>query len=384
MLYHIKNIGNILLSCCIITLSALSNQIVFCEDSRLSQESIKSFCHDYRNSVLHKKWMGEYDINFYKIQLSQEFFCDLKERKLKKKTLNSLKEICVSKDFFLEVSESPDKDAMYLSYKNIPHNLFDAEIADLEIAPVFGYFSHAIPELIVPQNHPGRFFKHDGTFFIPDMIEKLENGVLIKQRKEKMEDEHILFQWKNKDGVSIEIDILPAQDYMIQKIVYENPNVPVGGRKSVRYNVRETQKNGKNILPKTIEIQNEVQGGKSTRDGLVFSVDNRTLMETINIKNINTNPKFSSSSFSPTEKITDGTAISMFDVPQIQYVWLNGKIVLMTDELALAIARGGHKFIPGPQEPRFWIIVLGLILISLGGGLKLYSMLKDNNKSEKK
>jgi hypothetical protein len=41
-----------------------------------------------------------------------------------------------------------------------------------------------------------------------------------------------------------------------------------------------------------------------------------------------------------------------------------------------------HKFISGHQELRFWFIALGLILMSLGGGLKLYSMFKNNNKKE--
>jgi hypothetical protein len=75
-------------------------------------------------------------------------------------------------------------------------------------------------------------------------------------------------------------------------------------------------------------------------------------------------------------KIDNGTDVSVGDTPQIQYVWMDGKIVPKTDEVMLAIARGGHKFIPGPNESRFWFIALGLFLMFLGGGLKLYSMLK--------
>jgi hypothetical protein len=381
MLYDIKGMCIVLLFCCTLI---LPNQSVFCEDSPLSQESIKLFCRNYHNSLLHKKWSCQYDVNVHKTQLSQEIFCDLHERKFKNKLQSSFKEICLSKDFFLEVTEGPTKDGRYSSYKDIPHNLFDAEIASSAIAPVLGYFSHTIPELIVSQNHSGRFFRHDGTFFIPDMIEKLENGILIKQRQEKMEYENILFQWKNENGIFIEIDILPTQDYMVRKILYENPQVPVGEIKSVRYSVSETQKIGTNIYPKTIEIQKEWQGGQSTRDGIVFSVKDNKQVETIAIKNINTNSNFSSSSFSPTQKIADGTKIYMLDVPQIEYVWINGKIVLMIDEVALAIARGGHKFIPGPKESRFWFMALGLILIFLGIGLKLYSMLKENNNKNKK
>jgi hypothetical protein len=61
---------------------------------------------------------------------------------------------------------------------------------------------------------------------------------------------------------------------------------------------------------------------------------------------------------------------------------MDGKIVPKTDEIALAIARGDYKFIPGPNEPRFWFIALGLILIFLGGGLKLYDMIKEINRKK--
>jgi hypothetical protein len=77
-------------------------------------------------------------------------------------------------------------------------------------------------------------------------------------------------------------------------------------------------------------------------------------------------------------KIPNGNPVEMQDVPQIQYVWMDGKIVPKTDEVALAIARGGHKFIPGPDQPRFWLIALGIIMMLLGGGLKLRDMLKES------
>jgi hypothetical protein len=75
-------------------------------------------------------------------------------------------------------------------------------------------------------------------------------------------------------------------------------------------------------------------------------------------------------------KIPNGTPVSMQDVPQIKYVWFNGKVVPQTDEIALAIARGDYGFMPGPQNPRFWFMALGLGLLLLGGGLKIRTMLK--------
>jgi hypothetical protein len=82
--------------------------------------------------------------------------------------------------------------------------------------------------------------------------------------------------------------------------------------------------------------------------------------------------------FSFKTKIPDGTKVVLFDAQQIQYVWMDGKIVVKTDEVALAIARGGHKFIPGPDQPRFWMMALGIIMMLVGGGLKLRDMLKES------
>lgn len=79
--------------------------------------------------------------------------------------------------------------------------------------------------------------------------------------------------------------------------------------------------------------------------------------------------------------IPNYTEVSMQDAPQIEYVWLNGEIVPLTDEIALARIRG-HGFIPGVREPRFWLITAGIILITLALGLKIKEFFY-NNKQKK-
>jgi len=54
---------------------------------------------------------------------------------------------------------------------------------------------------------------------------------------------------------------------------------------------------------------------------------------------------------------------------------IDGKVVVLTDELALAQARG-HGFIPGPTEPRFWLVTIGILLMLVGGGKMLYDHIK--------
>jgi hypothetical protein len=61
--------------------------------------------------------------------------------------------------------------------------------------------------------------------------------------------------------------------------------------------------------------------------------------------------------------IPEGTDVFVEDIPQIRHVWADGKIQPATDELMMRIARGGHKFMPGPDEPRFWLMAIGILLI---------------------
>jgi hypothetical protein len=77
-------------------------------------------------------------------------------------------------------------------------------------------------------------------------------------------------------------------------------------------------------------------------------------------------------------KIPNGTEVHVRNALQIEHVWMDGEIVPKTDEVALRIARGDHKFMPGPKEPRFWFIALGIIMLLLGGGMKLRDMLKES------
>ena len=58
-------------------------------------------------------------------------------------------------------------------------------------------------------------------------------------------------------------------------------------------------------------------------------------------------------------KIPNGTPVAMQDVPQIDYVWLDGKPVVNTDEIALRIARGDYGFMMGRRILAFGLWPLG-------------------------
>ncbi|MDR1384104.1 MAG: hypothetical protein LBJ67_09700 [Planctomycetaceae bacterium] len=363
----------------VIILSFLFTNLVLAEEQFFSPNETSLFLKQYRKVLqTHNTVECEYTITVNsKNQYSNIASCDFSKKRYKLISQTLHNDTYITKDMFLHSTiKDSSRPQVYFSYINRPQNLFESEIASLAIAPLLGFCNHKIPDLILSEHYPGDFFKNDGVFFIPDILEKLK-GVVVK--KYSIEECHgVLFQWKQADS-SLEIFILPEQDYVVKMLKYEDGNTPIGGIKSLTYLVDEIQKNNEVFFPKTITILREIQGGKGERDGIVFSVTGAEFNEEVKIEKIMRNRKFRDSDFIPS--VPDNTPVVMLDDQQIKYVWLKGKLELLTDEVALRIARGDHQFIPRPKELRFWLIALGLIMIIIGFGLKLRSMLKENNKS---
>ena len=85
---------------------------------------------------------------------------------------------------------------------------------------------------------------------------------------------------------------------------------------------------------------------------------------------ISVNDIIPTKNFSFTTEVPNYTKVIVEDVPQIKYVWLDGKVVPYTDELALARVRG-HGFKPGVREPRFWMMGAGILMIVIALVLKV-------------
>ncbi|GHT27467.1 hypothetical protein FACS18942_06850 [Planctomycetales bacterium] len=104
----------------------------------------------------------------------------------------------------------------------------------------------------------------------------------------------------------------------------------------------------------------------------------------IYLKDISVNNELTDKEFEFTFIFPDYTEVYMQDAPYIKYIWLDGKVEPLTDELAISIAQGGHKFIPAPNESRFWMIAAGLIMIviALAGKRRKYYKNKNNKGSQ--
>ena len=87
--------------------------------------------------------------------------------------------------------------------------------------------------------------------------------------------------------------------------------------------------------------------------------------------------RYTDKDFKIKKTIPNYTEVFTQDAIQIKHIWLDGRIVPLTDELALALARArGHGFIPGVREPRFWMMALGIVMILFALGRMAYKYFK--------
>jgi hypothetical protein len=167
----------------------------------------------------------------------------------------------------------------------------------------------------------------------------------------------------------------PSQKYMIKKIQKKSSGASGGAELlSSEEVVLESQLINDIYLPCRFQSHGYFSSGKvEVREGeTVNTPATEDKLECI-LSNFRVNNK---NDFIITD-IPNGTNVFMQDAPQIEYVWFDGKTEPKTNELMLRIARGGHRFMPGVYEPRFWLITAGAVLIVLGLFFKIKMILQD-------
>ena len=112
-------------------------------------------------------------------------------------------------------------------------------------------------------------------------------------------------------------------------------------------------------------------------------IPKRTIEEKVEFSNVEFPSSFAEKDFKLHTSIPNGTPAYMQDALHIEHIWYDGKIVPKTNEVMLAIARGNHKFMPGPNEPRFWLMAIGIILIVVALGKMLYDIIQKNNQEKR-
>ncbi|MDR1478205.1 MAG: hypothetical protein LBJ00_04620 [Planctomycetaceae bacterium] len=208
--------------------------------------------------------------------------------------------------------------------------------------------------------------------YIPSVLKKYPNNITIKQETPAsqvvitMTIKDILFEIVFDNG----INFMPIRYKLVRK---NNFSQLVSMQ---MYSCECVFENYRSNFPKRY-LYSAVYAtvGEDGRQGKVeFSRD-------VTFRKVSINVSLSKSDFEITEPVPNYTEVFMQDAPQVKYVWLDGKIVPYTDELAMAQLRG-HKFMPGVNESRFWVMAVGILMITIALGFKIRGFFYNNRQKK--
>ena len=229
------------------------------------------------------------------------------------------------------------------------------------VPPVFSICDQVLPF--------GFFSNGRKTFHILEWLKN--NSVKISRATEK----ECVFESSGSDG-NLEI-ILTSYDnsFFVTSLTY---SVPADQRTQSLYDKVEYRVDSYKVIDRfwlpthfVVETFSHGEGGfrydPETKTEVPLPPHPYSVKSQIVFTDVKLNPFPKNQALTFDTMIPDHTQVQLFSQQQIEHVWIKGKIVPVTDEVALANARG-HGFIPGVREPRFWLMALGtaMILIALG------------------
>ncbi|MDR2410753.1 MAG: hypothetical protein LBE13_21945 [Bacteroidales bacterium] len=207
----------------------------------------------------------------------------------------------------------------------------------------------------------------DKNVFFLDEIKK--GNIVIKKpdsnENEMYELESITEDWK------INLKFVTIPQFCIKELTFlRTKNIQPLDLTKISINVLKQSTDG---TPSEYVLEQMFQSGTRKSIDIAAKIATTTIL----LHHIQPLPKLTASDFALSIPIENGTPVFIQDAPQIEHVWFDDKIEPKTNELMLRIARGGHRFIPGVWEPRFWFIVAGAVLIFLGLFFKIKMTLQD-------
>lgn len=223
-------------------------------------------------------------------------------------------------------------------------------------------------------------FQSEKTRYVPNLIHKatttLSQDVVSGHTCTKIDGA--------TENYSIALWIDPEHDFCMRKLTLVVNNPEPSMPELIEFIASDLIPVGSTYFPSSYTLSQTFPPYQIKSDHLpdyleierVINVPRQIRCKEVTITRCDLNVHFTSSDFLPLATIPNGSVVQMRDAPQIEYIWLDGKIVPKTDEAMLAIARGGHKFMPGPNETRFWLMGIGIALILFALGVKGYKMYK--------
>ncbi|MDR0328514.1 MAG: hypothetical protein LBI05_09495 [Planctomycetaceae bacterium] len=197
---------------------------------------------------------------------------------------------------------------------------------------------------------------------------------ILPSRKTMFQDEDGVGLRCQTDEFDIQIWFDIEKDYMAKKIQITRRSTPQSPDylSTAAYEVQSFEKVGEFWFPATFTVRESFPGGTiHVPPGVVVDSIERepqTLVAEVTLKNVQFPDRFTEADFQIKTPIPNGTQVWMQDARHDKYVWYNGKIVPMTNEVMLAIAQGDRKFTLGC----YWMIAISIVLILIGGGSLAY------------
>jgi hypothetical protein len=207
-----------------------------------------------------------------------------------------------------------------------------------------------------------------------DIVDSMEILKVDEKRLDSGEDiVTIVLSTKKR---KIEMSLIPSKQWVPYAIFWEqepfSPMLPCLLSTKLVYSNHTLISN--HWVPMSYAVEMSFSSASITGpDNKELVLPSQMLKWRVDITDIAVNPSLNEKDFSFSIPVPDYTPVIIEDSEKrhIKHVWVNGKIVPWTDEAVLAILRG-HKFMPGPDEPRFWLLWIGIILILIGGGRLAY------------
>lgn len=214
---------------------------------------------------------------------------------------------------------------------------------------------------------------------IPESIYSFMESISLNVKTEKEEGNEYVVLFAEVRECRLDVWIDSQKDFAVKKFLFSSKkdNDLANGVKTYFYIVNEFGASEELYFPRSITIGQTFYERELT---LVIPgyaepekriTPSRTTTKEIDFYSVEVNPKLTDDSFRFRTTPPNYTLVHILDQPQIDHVWLDGKIIPLTDELALARARG-HAFVPGVREPRFWMLALGIGMILFACGRIVY------------
>jgi hypothetical protein len=271
-------------------------------------------------------------------------------------------------------SDSDEVETEVSSFLKVAKEMWSKELRMLELSFPFGYFQDGF-----------------NIVYLPDMCRAGKTEILATEPYIELRSKYrdlvitlTLDPQKNYSARKIVVDIIaqqPTSAIFSYRYVYEVEKfIEVKGRWfPEKYIHQDFFTGGKlpNVQPGSGPVM--LSNGQVITNPETYVVPSDVLVSECTLSNVDFPESMSDDDFRITTPIPDGSVVHMQDALHIQYVWRDGKIVPLVDDVLDQLR--GHKFIPGAREPRFWFLIVGvvLILIAIGGQIwKYISKRKDS------